>query len=185
MYCRCPGSQECRPRQPVTTRACLRPPVQRILDSMTTTPAGVFSARLDALGTNTPGPRAVRVVNLARFTFTDPAARTARWGWTAARICSGGTGTGWATSVFPPPACAASAIRSSATSSCPRKHPADRPTPGRGCPCTRPSAAPGPPAPSPYRPAGRRPPTDGGWSGARGGVRRGGRTPRPGCRPGR
>ncbi|MFI5906097.1 helix-turn-helix transcriptional regulator [Dactylosporangium sp. NPDC051541] len=73
-----------RPLRVVATRPGLRPPIQRILDSMTTTPALVYSGRLDILGANALG-RALfaplyadplRPVNMARFAFLDPAART-------------------------------------------------------------------------------------------------------------
>ncbi|MFD5625484.1 helix-turn-helix domain-containing protein [Streptomyces sp. NPDC127072] len=73
-------------RRPASSAAqpVLRAPVQRILDSMTTTAAVVFTGRLDVIGTNALG-RALyepmyadpgRPVNTARFVFLDPAART-------------------------------------------------------------------------------------------------------------
>jgi transcriptional regulator with XRE-family HTH domain len=73
-----------RPLKLVTARPSLRPPIQRILDSMTTTAAVVFSGRLDVIGANALG-RALyepmyaapsRPVNTARFGFLNPAART-------------------------------------------------------------------------------------------------------------
>ncbi|GAA3448814.1 helix-turn-helix domain-containing protein [Dactylosporangium matsuzakiense] len=73
-----------RPLRRLPTEPTLRPPIQRILDSMATTPALVYSGRLDILGTNALG-RALfaplyadpaRPVNMARFAFLDPAART-------------------------------------------------------------------------------------------------------------
>jgi len=72
-----------RPCELPATRPALRPPIQRILDSMTITPAMVFTGRLDVIGANGLG-RALyepmyadptRPVNIARFTFLDPAAR--------------------------------------------------------------------------------------------------------------
>jgi hypothetical protein len=61
----------------------LRPSMQRILDSMVTTPAFVRNGRLDLLAINALGRALfspafedpVRPANLARFTFLDPAAR--------------------------------------------------------------------------------------------------------------
>jgi transcriptional regulator with XRE-family HTH domain len=66
----------------------VRPTVQRILDSMTTTPAFVRTGRLDILGTNLLGRALYSPVfdsptrtsdisppNIARFQFLDPAAR--------------------------------------------------------------------------------------------------------------
>ncbi|MFJ4831958.1 helix-turn-helix domain-containing protein [Streptomyces sp. NPDC088747] len=72
-----------RPSSPAAHPA-LRAPVQRILDSMATTAAVVFTGRLDVIGTNALGralyePMYVapgRPVNTARFVFLDPAART-------------------------------------------------------------------------------------------------------------
>lgn len=77
-----------RPVQVPATRPTLRPPIQRILDSMTTTPAVVHNGRLDVLGANALA-RALfepmfgngdgdssRPVNTARFVFLDPAARS-------------------------------------------------------------------------------------------------------------
>ncbi|MER7281945.1 hypothetical protein ABT369_46690 [Dactylosporangium sp. NPDC000244] len=80
-----------RPLKLVTARPSLRPPIQRILDSMTTTPAVVFSGRLDVIGTNTLGRALyepmyadpVRPVNTARFAFLNPAARTFWRDWDA------------------------------------------------------------------------------------------------------
>jgi transcriptional regulator with XRE-family HTH domain len=67
----------------------VRPSVQRILDSMTTTPAYVRNRRLDLLATNRLGralmapviadPR--RPTSLARFIFLDPTAREFYVGW--------------------------------------------------------------------------------------------------------
>ncbi len=69
-----PATRAARPR--------VRPSVQRVLDSMTTTPAYVRNRRLDILSTNQlgralispllAGPR--RPANTARFMFLDPAA---------------------------------------------------------------------------------------------------------------
>ncbi|MEV6305444.1 helix-turn-helix transcriptional regulator [Actinoplanes sp. NPDC051861] len=65
-------------------RNTVRPPIQRILDSMATAPAAVLNGRLDILATNALG-RALHEpmyaepdspVNIARFTFLDPASRT-------------------------------------------------------------------------------------------------------------
>ncbi len=61
----------------------IRPSVQRILDSMVTTPAFVRNGRLDLLAINALGRALfspafedpVRPANLARFNFLDPAAR--------------------------------------------------------------------------------------------------------------
>ncbi|WP_238007682.1 helix-turn-helix transcriptional regulator [Dactylosporangium sp. AC04546] len=73
-----------RPLKLVSARPSLRPPVQRIIDSMTTTAAVVHNGRLDVLGANALG-RALyepmyadptRPVNTARFAFLDPQART-------------------------------------------------------------------------------------------------------------
>jgi len=69
---------------PPAARPRLRPPVQRILDSMTTTAALVFTGCLDIIGANALGRALyqpmyadpVRPVNTARFAFLDPAART-------------------------------------------------------------------------------------------------------------
>ncbi|GAB3270699.1 helix-turn-helix domain-containing protein [Kineosporia babensis] len=64
---------------PAAPPAQLRAPVQRILDSMTTTPALVHDGRLNVLGSNALGKalfEAMTGTNLARFTFLDPAART-------------------------------------------------------------------------------------------------------------
>ena len=73
-----------------TRRTTLRAPIQRILDSMSTTAAVVYNGRLDIIGTNALG-RALyepmyasasanagpaRPVNSARFIYLDPAART-------------------------------------------------------------------------------------------------------------
>jgi transcriptional regulator with XRE-family HTH domain len=78
------NAREPRPRAPRTARPVLRPSVQRILDSMTTTAAVVYTAHLEIIGTNALG-RALyepmhsdrrRPVNIARFAFLDPAART-------------------------------------------------------------------------------------------------------------
>jgi transcriptional regulator with XRE-family HTH domain len=67
---------------PRTTKPHVRPSIQRILDSMSTTPAYVRNRRLDILATNQLGqallapilaaPR--RPPNVARFMFLDPAA---------------------------------------------------------------------------------------------------------------
>jgi transcriptional regulator with XRE-family HTH domain len=67
----------------------VRPSIQRILDSMATTPAYVRNRRLDVLATNQLGralmapvfadPR--RPASLARFMFLDPAARELYIGW--------------------------------------------------------------------------------------------------------
>ncbi|MFJ6087953.1 helix-turn-helix domain-containing protein [Streptomyces sp. NPDC092369] len=73
-----------RPAAGLTSRPQLRAPVQRILDSMTTTAALVFTGRLDIIGANALGralygpmsSAPVRTVNTARFAFLDPAART-------------------------------------------------------------------------------------------------------------
>ncbi|MEU0561380.1 helix-turn-helix transcriptional regulator [Dactylosporangium sp. NPDC006015] len=78
-----------RPLKLVTARQSLRPPIQRILDSMTTTPAVVYSGRLDVIGTNALGRALyapmyddpVRPVNTARFAFLNPAARTFWHDW--------------------------------------------------------------------------------------------------------
>jgi transcriptional regulator with XRE-family HTH domain len=61
----------------------VRPSVQRILDSMVTTPAFVRNGRLDLLASNALGRALfspafadpIRPANLARFNFLDPAAR--------------------------------------------------------------------------------------------------------------
>jgi transcriptional regulator with XRE-family HTH domain len=68
-----------RPRR----RSRVRPSMQRILDSMVTTPAFVRNGRLDLLASNALGRALfspafadpVRPANLARFNFLDPAAR--------------------------------------------------------------------------------------------------------------
>jgi len=73
-----------RPCELPVTRPTLRPPIQRILDSMTITPAMVFTGRLDVIGANALGRAlyepmwagSARRVNTARFAFLDPAART-------------------------------------------------------------------------------------------------------------
>lgn len=71
-----------RPPAAPTARPRLRAPVQRILDSMATTAAIVFTGALDVIGANALG-RALyepmyagpgRPVNTARFAFLDPAA---------------------------------------------------------------------------------------------------------------
>ncbi|GAA3636388.1 helix-turn-helix transcriptional regulator [Kineosporia mesophila] len=75
---------------PVTVPLRLRPPVQRILDSMTTTAALVHNGYLDVIGTNAlgrallqpPAPGGDRL-NLARSVFLDPAARTFWPDWDA------------------------------------------------------------------------------------------------------
>ncbi|MFF3752407.1 helix-turn-helix transcriptional regulator [Streptomyces sp. NPDC002018] len=72
-----------RPPASPTARPRLRAPVQRILDSMATTAAVVFTGRLDVIGANALGRALyepmyadpVRPVNTARFAFLDPAAR--------------------------------------------------------------------------------------------------------------
>jgi transcriptional regulator with XRE-family HTH domain len=64
-------------------RSRVRPSVQRILDSMVTTPAFVRNGRLDLLAINALGRALfspafedpIRPANLARFNFLDPAAR--------------------------------------------------------------------------------------------------------------
>jgi hypothetical protein len=69
------------PRRPASQQ--VRPSVQRILDSMTTTPAYVRNARLDILAANPLGKAlfapilssAAQPANNARFLFLDPAAR--------------------------------------------------------------------------------------------------------------
>ena len=66
------------------TRTALRPSIQRILDSMTITPAMVLTGRLDVIGTNALGRALYEPmygdpagrVNTARFAFLEPAART-------------------------------------------------------------------------------------------------------------
>ncbi|WP_285627824.1 helix-turn-helix transcriptional regulator [Kineosporia sp. NBRC 101677] len=67
---------------PVVDRPALRPPVQRILDSMGTTPALVHNWRLDVIGANALGTALLEpvrtgseAVNLARAVFLGPAAR--------------------------------------------------------------------------------------------------------------
>jgi transcriptional regulator with XRE-family HTH domain len=68
------------PRRPTAQQ--VRPSVQRILDSMTSTPAYVRNARLDVLGANRLGAALfapvlssqARPANNARFMFLDPAA---------------------------------------------------------------------------------------------------------------
>jgi len=68
------------PRRPAAQQ--VRPSVQRVLDSMTTTPAYVRNARLDVLGANRLGAAlfapvlssGARPANNARFLFLDPAA---------------------------------------------------------------------------------------------------------------
>ncbi|MFS8203987.1 helix-turn-helix domain-containing protein [Streptomyces sp. CWNU-52B] len=72
-----------RPCRPVTGAVELRPSVQRILDSMTTTPALVLDGRLDVVGANALGRALYQPMygacgnaDTARFVFTDPAART-------------------------------------------------------------------------------------------------------------
>lgn len=71
-----------------TRQVGLRAPIQRILDSMTTTAAVVYNGRLDIVGANAlgralyeplyaaAGAGAARPVNSARFVYLDPAART-------------------------------------------------------------------------------------------------------------
>jgi transcriptional regulator with XRE-family HTH domain len=69
-------------RTPRRARSRVRPSVQRILDSMVTTPAFVRNGRLDLLAINALGRALfspafedpVRPANLARFNFLDPAA---------------------------------------------------------------------------------------------------------------
>jgi transcriptional regulator with XRE-family HTH domain len=69
-------------RTPRRRRSRVRPAVQRILDSMVTTPAFVRNGRLDLLASNALGRALfspafadpVRPANLARFNFLDPAA---------------------------------------------------------------------------------------------------------------
>jgi transcriptional regulator with XRE-family HTH domain len=69
-------------RTPRRARPRVRPSVQRILDSMVTTPAFVRNGRLDLLAVNALGRALfspafedpVRPANLARFNFLDPAA---------------------------------------------------------------------------------------------------------------
>lgn len=67
-----------RPCRLVSARPDLRPPVQRILDSMTTTAALVVDGRLDVLGANALGRALYEPMRhcTARFVFLDPAART-------------------------------------------------------------------------------------------------------------
>jgi transcriptional regulator with XRE-family HTH domain len=72
-----------RPPAAPAARLRVRAPVQRIIDSMVTTAAVVFTGRLDVIGANALG-RALyepmfddpaRPVNTARFAFLNPAAR--------------------------------------------------------------------------------------------------------------
>jgi hypothetical protein len=72
----------------ITAPVSLRPPVQRILDSMTTTAAVVHNGRLDVIGANPLGQALYRPmtsdgrpVNIARFVFLDPGARAFWPGW--------------------------------------------------------------------------------------------------------
>jgi transcriptional regulator with XRE-family HTH domain len=72
-----------RPCRTVAGPAGLRPSVQRILDSMTTTPALVLDARQNVVGTNALGRALYQPMygacgnaNTARFVFTEPAAPT-------------------------------------------------------------------------------------------------------------
>jgi transcriptional regulator with XRE-family HTH domain len=75
------GGAARRPRRPV--RQQVRPSIQRILDSMSTTPAYVRNARLDILSANLLGRALYAPVltsveqpaNHARFLFLDPSAR--------------------------------------------------------------------------------------------------------------
>ncbi|WP_051799971.1 helix-turn-helix domain-containing protein [Catenuloplanes japonicus] len=62
-----------RPCRLITAAPVLRPPVQRIVDSMTGTAAMVIDGRWDLVGANTLGRALHRP---ARFVFLDPAART-------------------------------------------------------------------------------------------------------------
>ena len=70
-------------------QAQVRPSIQRILDSMTTTPAFVRNGRLDVLATNALGralyapvfDESTPPVNLARFAFLDPRAVDFYPGW--------------------------------------------------------------------------------------------------------
>ncbi len=72
-------------RSSAGTRACevpiapgpLRPPVQRILDSMSTTPAIVLNPRLEVVGTNALGRALLpETGDLGRSLFLDPRSRT-------------------------------------------------------------------------------------------------------------
>jgi len=73
-----------RPDLRRTRRTTLRAPIQRILDSMSTTAAVVYNGRLDIVGANALGralyeplyAEPARPVNSARFVYLDPAART-------------------------------------------------------------------------------------------------------------
>ncbi|MDT0433781.1 MULTISPECIES: helix-turn-helix domain-containing protein [Streptomyces] len=72
-----------RPCRPVAGAAVLRPSVRRILDSMTTTPALVLDGRLAVVGANALGRALYQPMygacgnaSVARFVFTDPAARS-------------------------------------------------------------------------------------------------------------
>jgi transcriptional regulator with XRE-family HTH domain len=75
------------PRRPA--RQQVRPSVQRILDSMTTTPAYVRNANMDMLATNRLGralflpvlTSSAQPANHARFLFLDPAAREFHLEW--------------------------------------------------------------------------------------------------------
>lgn len=65
-----------------------RPSMQRILDSMTTTPALILDGHLDVIGANALGRALYQPMygpcgsaNMARFVFTDPAARTFWCDW--------------------------------------------------------------------------------------------------------
>ncbi|MFE7034034.1 helix-turn-helix domain-containing protein [Streptomyces sp. NPDC057621] len=72
-----------RPCRTATAAIELRPSVQRILDSMTTTPALVLNGRQDVVGANALGRALYQPMyaacgnaNMARFVFTAPSART-------------------------------------------------------------------------------------------------------------
>ncbi|OQR59708.1 hypothetical protein B6E66_34050 [Streptomyces maremycinicus] len=72
-----------RPCRSVTRAAEPRPSMQRILDSMTATPALILDGRMDVIGANALGRALYQPMygacgnaNTARFVFTDPAART-------------------------------------------------------------------------------------------------------------
>lgn len=79
-----------RPVRPKTGR--VRPELQRILDALTETPAYLRNGRRDLLAVNRLGralyapmfATAQRPVNVARFVFLDPAARTFFLDWTTA-----------------------------------------------------------------------------------------------------
>jgi hypothetical protein len=83
-----------RPRSDPTRPTGVRPVIQRILDAMTEAPAYLRNGRRDILAANPLGRALysemyadpVRPVNVARFVFLDPRARTFFLDWsTAAR----------------------------------------------------------------------------------------------------